>query len=717
MTSLRFNEAKERVERLRQLLNRYTYEYYVSDAPTVSDSEFDALMRELEDLEKAFPNLQSPNSPTKRVGGQINKNFIQGKHEFPMLSLSNTYSREEISDFVARAEKALPEQTELEWVCELKYDGVAISLLYENGKFVRALTRGDGIQGDDVSDNIRTIKTVPLEIYGENIPERFEIRGEVIYPHKAFEQFNKQRIENGEEPFANPRNAASGSIKLLDTKEVAKRKLECFLYFLMGDDLAEMKTHYERLKAAKSWGFNVPPYMALAKSIDEIMSFIDEWDVERDNLPFDIDGIVIKLNKVSLWNKLGSTAKSPRWATAFKFKAEQAQSRLLTLEYQVGRTGVVTPVAVFEPVWLGGTTVKRASVHNADFIAKLGLCEGDTVIIEKGGEIIPKIVGKIESPFCQNKTPKEKNKTPIHDEQKGLLSNAPLKSENQETFEPKPIGFIENCPVCGARLIRQEGEAAHYCPNYNHCPPQILGRFQHFISKKAMNIEYLGGEKMKAILDKGLVEDFASLYDLRENDLIGITSSREENKATIREKSAANIIRAIEQSKNVEFERVLYALGIRYVGEVTAKKLAQYNKTIDNLAQATYEQLIEIDEIGESVARSLVAWFANPENIALIERLRERGLCFEVKEKSGGNALQGLSFVISGTFTFFSREELKRIIEENAGRVVGSISSKVDYVVCGDNMGSQKRKKAEELNVKMINQQQFAELLNQNKGA
>ncbi len=717
MTSLRFNEAKERVERLRQLLNRYTYEYYVSDAPTVSDSEFDALMRELEDLEKAFPNLQSPNSPTKRVGGQINKNFIQGKHEFPMLSLSNTYSREEISDFVARAEKALPEQTELEWVCELKYDGVAISLLYENGKFVRALTRGDGIQGDDVSDNIRTIKTVPLEIYGENIPERFEIRGEVIYPHKAFEQFNKQRIENGEEPFANPRNAASGSIKLLDTKEVAKRKLECFLYFLMGDDLAEMKTHYERLKAAKSWGFNVPPYMALAKSIDEIMSFIDEWDVERDNLPFDIDGIVIKLNKVSLWNKLGSTAKSPRWATAFKFKAEQAQSRLLTLEYQVGRTGVVTPVAVFEPVWLGGTTVKRASVHNADFIAKLGLCEGDTVIIEKGGEIIPKIVGKIESPFCKNKTPKEKNKTPIHDEQKGVLSNASLKSENQETFEPKPIGFIENCPVCGARLIRQEGEAAHYCPNYNHCPPQILGRFQHFISKKAMNIEYLGGEKMKAILDKGLVEDFASLYDLRENDLIGITSGREENKATIREKSAANIIRAIEQSKNVEFERVLYALGIRYVGEVTAKKLAQYNKTIDNLAQATYEQLIEIDEIGESVARSLVAWFANPENIALIERLRERGLCFEVKEKSGGNALQGLSFVISGTFTSFSREELKRIIEENAGRVVGSISSKVDYVVCGDNMGPQKRKKAEELNVKMIDQQQFADLLNQNKGA
>ena len=724
MTSLRFNEAKERVERLRELLNRYTYEYYVSDAPTVSDSEFDALMRELEDLEKEFPDLQSPNSPTKRVGGQVNKNFIQGKHEFPMLSLSNTYSREEISDFVARAEKALPEEKELEWVCELKYDGVAISLLYENGKFVRALTRGDGVQGDDVSDNIRTIKTVPLEIYGENIPERFEIRGEVIYPHEAFEKFNKQRIENGEEPFANPRNAASGSIKLLDTKEVAKRKLECFLYFLMGDDLDEMETHYERLKAAKSWGFNVPRYMALARNIDEIMSFIDEWDIERDNLPFDIDGIVIKLNKVSLWNKLGDTTKSPRWATAFKFKAEQTQSRLLTLEYQVGRTGVVTPVAVFEPVWLGGTTVKRASVHNADFIAKLGLCEGDMVIIEKGGEIIPKIVGKIETKTDENntpkefdETPKEKNKTTFQNTRNAVLPNVSLMSENQEAFINKPIRFIENCPVCGAKLIRQEGEAAHYCPNYNHCPPQILGRFQHFISKKAMNIEYLGGEKMKAILDEGLVVDFASLYDLTESDLIGITSGREENKATIREKGAANIIRAIEQSKSVEFERVLYALGIRYVGEVTAKKLAQYNKTIDNLANANYEQLVKIDDVGESVARSVAGWFANPENIALIERLKERGLCFEVKEKSGRNALQGLSFVISGTFSSFSREELKSLIEENAGRVVGSISSKVDYVVCGDNMGPQKRKKAEELNIKMINEQQFADLLNQNEEA
>lgn len=717
MTSLRFNEAKKRVERLRELLNRYTYEYYVSDAPTVSDSEFDALMRELEDLEKEFPELQSPNSPTKRVGGQVNKNFIQGKHEFPMLSLSNTYSREEISDFVARAEKALPEETELEWVCELKYDGVAISLLYENGKFMRALTRGDGVQGDDVSDNIRTIKTVPLEIYGENIPERFEIRGEVIYPHEAFEKFNKQRIENGEEPFANPRNAASGSIKLLDTKEVAKRKLECFLYFLMGDDLDEMETHYERLKAAKSWGFNVPRYMALARNIDEIMSFIDEWDIERDNLPFDIDGIVIKLNKVSLWNKLGNTTKSPRWATAFKFKAEQAQSRLLTLEYQVGRTGVVTPVAVFEPVWLGGTTVKRASVHNADFIAKLGLCEGDTVIIEKGGEIIPKIVGKIETKTDENNTPKEFDKTPFQDTQNAVLSDTFSETENQEVSIHKPIHFIENCPVCGAKLIRQEGEAAHYCPNYNHCPPQILGRFQHFISKKAMNIEYLGGEKMKAILDEGLVEDFASLYDLTESDLIGITSGREDNKATIREKGAANIIRAIEQSKSVEFERVLYALGIRYVGEVTAKKLAQYNKTIDNLANASYEQLVEIDDVGESVARNVAGWFANPENIALIERLKERGLCFEVKEKSGRNALQGLSFVISGTFSSFSREELKSLIEENAGRVVGSISSKVDYVVCGDNMGPQKRKKAEELNVKMINEQQFADLLNQNEEA
>ncbi|MEE0983795.1 MAG: NAD-dependent DNA ligase LigA, partial [Bacteroidales bacterium] len=528
--------------------------YYVLDKPTIDDIQFDFLMKELESLESEYLQLQDVNSPTMRVGGQINKGFVQGEHNFPMLSLANTYSREEIAEFVSRTEKALPEESELEWVCELKYDGVAVSLLYENGRFVRALTRGNGLVGDDVSDNIRTIKSIPLELYGENIPQRFEIRGEVIYPHKSFEEFNKKRIENGEEPFANPRNAASGSLKLLNPKEVAERKLDCFLYYIMEQGNSESKTHYERLQLAKTWGFNVPKYIAIAKNIDEIMSFIDEWNEERNNLPFDIDGIVIKLNNIELWEHLGATAKSPRWATAFKFKAEQAQSKLLNIEYQVGRTGVITPVAVFEPVWLGGTWVKRASVHNAEQMQKLDLCEGDTVLIEKGGEIIPKIVGKIN-----------------------LESAATNQRNNSLILENKKmIQFIENCPVCNTKLVRQEGEAAHYCPNYNHCPPQLLGRLQHFVSKKAMNIEWLGGERIKTIWDRGLISDFASIYDLTQSDLIGIVTGDGENKSSIREKGAENIINAIEESKNTPFERVLYALGIRFVGEVSAKKLAKY---------------------------------------------------------------------------------------------------------------------------------------------
>lgn len=689
MTSLRFNQAKERIDELRKQLNQYNYEYYVLDNPTIGDMQFDLLMKELESLETEFPEFDDVNSPTKRVGGQPNKSFVQREHTFPMLSLANTYSREEIVDFVARAEKALPQESELEWVCELKYDGVAISLLYENGRFVRALTRGNGVVGDDVSDNIRTIKSVPLQLYGENIPERFEIRGEVIYPHKAFEEFNQKRIENGEEPFANCRNAASGSIKLMNPQEVAQRKLECFLYFLMGDDLSEWSNHYDRLQAARSWGFNVPRYMAVARNIDEIMGFIDEWDTERENLPFDIDGIVIKLNKVKLWDTLGTTAKSPRWATAFKFKAEQAESRLLTIEYQVGRTGIITPVAVFEPVWLGGTWVKRASVHNAEQMQRLDLCQGDIVIIEKGGEIIPKIVGK-----KQREIESDKSATPC-----------------------KKIDFISHCPVCGAKLVRQEGEAGHYCPNYNHCPPQIFGRFQHFVSKKAMNIETLGDEKIKAMLDQGLLKDFSSLYDLTASDLVGLTSGEEGSKSTIRAKGAANMINAIEKSKQAGFERVLYALGIRYVGEVTAKKLARYYKNIDALKAASFNQLVEIDEIGDSIAESLVNYFANSENIALIDRLRARGLKFELQEEEMSSTLEGLSFVISGTFTLFSRDELKKQIEKHSGRVISSISSKVDYVICGENMGPQKKKKAEDLGIKMIDQYEFAKMIDPEKAS
>lgn len=693
MMSLQFKQIEERVELLRKRINRYNYEYYVLDNPTIDDIQFDFLMKELESLEREYPQLQDVNSPTMRVGGQINKGFVQGEHNFPMLSLANTYSREEIADFVARTEKALPEESELEWVCELKYDGVAVSLLYENGRFVRALTRGDGLVGDDVSDNIRTIKSIPLELYEEGIPERFEIRGEVIYPHKSFEEFNKKRIENGEEPFANPRNAASGSLKLLNPQEVAERKLECFLYLVMEQGDGGADTHYDRLKLAKEWGFNVPKYTAIAKNIDEIMSFIDLWDKERNDLPFDIDGVVIKLNNIKLWERLGATAKTPRWATAFKFKAEQAQSKLLNIEYQVGRTGVITPVAVFEPVWLGGTWVKRASVHNAEQMQKLDLCEGDTVLIEKGGEIIPKIVGKIN-----------------------LESVATNQRNNSLILEKKKIiQFIENCPVCNTKLIRQEGEAAHYCPNYNHCPPQLLGRLQHFVSKKAMNIEWLGGERIKTIWDKGLISDFASIYDLTQSDLIGIVTGDGENKSSIREKGAENIIKAIEESKNTPFERVLYALGIRFVGEVTAKKLAKYYKTIDALKNADFEQLVSLDDVGVVIAESVVGYFANGENISLIERLKSKGIKFEIEERTDSKRFEGLSFVVSGTFSRYSRDELKKTIENNSGRVVGSISSKVDYLVCGENMGPQKKKKAESLNVKMISESEFEELLNENK--
>ncbi len=714
MTSQRFNQAKEKAEDLRQRINRYTHEYYVLDAPTVSDIEFDALMRELEDLEGEFPELKDANSPTQRVGGEINTDFVQREHSFPMLSLANTYSREELADFVARAEKSLSDVGSLEWVCELKYDGVAISILYENGRFARALTRGNGVVGDDVSDNIRTIRSVPLELYSKDIPSRFEIRGEVIYPHKAFEQFNQKRIAGGEEPFANPRNAASGSIKLQNPKEVAERGLDCFLYYMMGEDLERWNTHYDRLQAAKQWGFNVPSFMAKAKDLDDIMSFIDYWDIHRSELPFDIDGVVIKLNDTSLWERLGATSKSPRWATAFKFKAQQAQSRLLDIEYQVGRTGVVTPVALFEPVWLGGTWVKRASVHNADQIQRLGLCKGDFVLIEKGGEIIPKIVGKVNLVSGLQKEAKDENQNAVSEERNAVLENSFGVSENRNSLLAEPIRFIENCPECGTKLIRPEGEAAHYCPNYNHCPPQILGRFQHFISKKAMDIDSLGGERMRAILEKGLVSDFASLYDLTESDLNGLVSGSGENKSSIREKGAANIISAIAQSKAVPFERVLYGLGIRYVGEVTAKKLARTYKSIEALAGASYEELIQIDEIGGSIAESLVAYFENIENIRLVERLKERGVNFVLQESRTTGALEGLSFVVSGTFSLFSRDELKKKIEENSGRLVGSISSKVDYVVCGDNMGPQKKKKAEDLGVKMIDEREFVELLNRN---
>lgn len=671
------NLIQTKIEELRRQLNRYNYEYYVLDSPTIEDRQFDILMRELEDLEKQYPQFQSPNSPTQRVGGQVNKGFVQAEHSFPMLSLSNTYSKEELIDFVNRTSQLLDGE-KLEWVCELKYDGVAISLLYEEGKFVRALTRGDGVKGDEVSDNIRTIKSIPLELYGENIPPRFEIRGEVVFPHKAFEDFNLKRIENGEEPFANPRNAASGSIKLLDSKEVAQRKLECFLYYIIGDGIKE-NLHYSRLQQARSWNFNVPQFVAIAQGVDEIMEFINYWDEQRSNLPFDIDGIVIKLNDTNQWEKLGSTAKSPRWATAYKFKAEQAKSKLLEIEYQVGRTGVITPVAVFEPVKLAGTIVKRASVHNAEQIQKLDIRENDVVIIEKGGEIIPKIVG--------------------------------VERQNTQSIS-QPIQFIENCPICGAKLIKEEGEAAHYCPNYNHCPPQILGRFQHFVSKKAMNIDSLGAERIKILFSAGLIKDFSSFYTLKQEDIIGLGSFDKENKANIQEKGANNIIQAINKSKEVEFAKVLYALGIRYVGEVTAKRLAQTFKNIDSLIKASKEELMSVEDVGERIANSLLTYFSDQDNLELIAKLKDLGLQFEIKQsEKTSEKLAGLAFVVSGTFSNFSREELKKIIEENSGKILSGVSSKTDYLICGENTGPQKKKQAEKFGVKMIEEQEFIDKL------
>lgn len=675
------DEILKQIESLRKRLEQYTYEYYVLDRPSISDIEFDNLLRELSDLEKKYPQFITPTSPTQRVGGEINKEFKQVVHKYPMLSLANTYSKDEIRDFVLRAEQTLGKKG-LEWVCELKYDGLAISLLYENGVLTRAATRGNGVTGDDVTDNIKTIRSIPLRLQGEGSDKTFEIRGEVIYPHKAFEEFNKQRILNGEEPFANPRNAASGSLKMQDPKEVAKRKLDCFLYYIIGDEITE-PTHYQRLQKAKQLGFKVETYVAIAQGVDEIMDFINYWDKERDNLPFDIDGIVIKLNEVKYWNILGFTAKSPRWATAYKFKAEQAKSKLQSVEFQVGRTGIITPVANFTPVWLGGTWVKRATLNNADWMNKLGICSGDTLIIEKGGEIIPKIVA-VE--HANNK--------------------------DSDINKSQPINFITHCPVCGTKLVREEDQAGYYCPNYNHCHPQILGRFQHFVSKKAMNIESLGGEKVRYLLDSGLITDFASLYSLTEQTITRVYKIEGDKKLSIQEKGAKNIINAIEKSKQVPFERVLYALCIRYVGEVSAKTLAFHFENIDTLINASKEELQNVQDIGETMAESIYTYFHTEENLVEINKLRDLGLQFVTKKKEINNTLNGKTFVVSGVFENFSRDAIKKAIEENGGKNVSSLSKKTDYLVCGENMGPEKKKKAIQLGVPMITEQEFITLLN-----
>ncbi len=659
---------RKRMEQLAEEIDRLNYEYYMNDRSLVSDFEFDAMLRELQDLERQYPELASPLSPTKRVGGEVNKSFRQVQHRFPMLSLGNTYSIEEIEDFEARTRKLL-DGVPFSYTCELKYDGVAIGLTYKHGKLVQAVTRGNGTVGDDITLNAKTIPTIPLKLRGE-YPDDFEARGEVVYPFEAFEAMNKQREAEGDEPFANPRNAASGSLKLQDSAECAKRKLQFCMYFMMAPDGVTLPdTHFGRLEWAKQMGFKVQPYIKECKDINEIKNFIDYWDKERWNLPFGIDGIVIKVNQTPLWERLGLTAKSPRWAIAFKFKAERVSTPLESISYQVGRTGVITPVANLKPVWLGGTTVKRATLVNADFIAKMDIHVGDYLFIEKGGEIIPKVVG-----------------VDMEQRKEGSM----------------PVQYIVRCPECGAELVRAEGEAGHYCPNADGCHPQIIGRLEHFVGRKAMDIESLGPERLELLYKAGLVKNIADIYDLKREQLIGLGDD-----STIQGKSADNLLAAIEASKQVPFERVLFALGIRYVGEVGAKKLARYFKNIDALMSADAAELAQVEDVGEVTAKAVSDWFANPLHREIVARLRTAGLQMSGQWSVVSGLLEGMTFVVSGVFEHFSREEIKADIENHGGKVSGSISGKTTYLLAGEKMGPEKLKKAEKLGVKILSEAEY----------
>lgn len=692
------DDARQRIDELTRLIDKYNYEYYMNDKSLVSDFEFDALLRELTDLERQYPELASPNSPTKRVGGEINKTFRQVEHRFPMLSLGNTYSIEEIEEFEARTRKLLGD-TEFSYTCELKYDGVAIGLTYRNGELVQAVTRGNGTVGDDITSNARTIRTIPLRLTGDYPPD-FEARGEVVFPFKDFEDFNRQREADGDEPFANPRNAASGSLKLQDSSECAKRKLQFCMYFLMlppdpnnnennsrdsqssFSHSSPFATHFGRLEAARSMGFKVQPYIKECRNISEIRQFIDYWDNERWNLPFAIDGIVIKVNQVALWDRLGMTAKSPRWAIAFKFKAQQVSTQLESISFQVGRTGIITPVANLKPVWLGGTTVKRATLVNSDFIRKMDIRDGDSLLVEKGGEIIPKIVG-----------------VDLAKRQPGA----------------QPVTYINNCPECGARLVRADGEAGHYCPNQDGCPPQIVGRLEHFVSRKAMNIDNLGSERLEMLYSKGLVANVADLYDLTADQLVGLESfdTEGQRRTTIQQKGADNILAAIQKSKEVPFERVLFALGIRYVGIVGAKKLARYFKNIDALINASVEELASVEDIGDKTAQFIYDYFNHVNHLNIIDRLRRAGLQLELSTANSqlSSIFEGKTFVVSGVFNHFSRDEIKAHIESNGGKVSGSISGKTDYLLAGDKMGPEKRKKAENHGVAIISEDDYLGML------
>jgi|TARA_B110001469_G_scaffold74364_1_gene70589 DNA ligase (NAD+) len=662
-------DIKEQISQLREALSQHNYNYYVLDEPSISDFEFDTKLKQLQDLEAAYPQYYDASSPTLRVGGAVTKNFETIVHAQRMYSLDNSYSKEDLMDWETRLRKMV--DGAIQYTCELKYDGASISLTYENGLLVQALTRGDGTQGDNVTANIKTIKSVPLKLRGD-YPDKFEIRGEIVLPFEGFNTMNAERIAAGEEPYKNPRNTASGSLKLQDSAEVAKRPLECLLYSIVGEN-TDLKTQFENLEKARSWGFKVPTIAKLTDSIDGVLEFVNYWDTHRHELPYETDGVVVKVNSLFQQAELGYTAKAPRWAMAYKFKAEQVSTRLEHISYQVGRTGAITPVANLQPVELAGTIVKRASLHNADQIEKLDVRVGDWVYVEKGGEIIPKIMG--------------------------------VDLDRRTSDTPKTV-YLTACPECETPLVRKEGEAHHYCPNDKGCSPQIIGRIQHYISRKALDIEGLGGETVALLVNEGLILDYADLYELTTDQIIHLDR--------MAEKSADNLVNGVQASKDIPFERVLFGLGIRYVGETVAKKLAKHYKSIEALSKATLEDLETVDEIGIRIAESVVDFFSKEANVQMVSRLILYGLQLQLSEEALSNQttqLEGLRFVVSGVFETVSRDELKALIDSNGGKVVSSISAKTSYVVAGANMGPSKRTKAETLKVPIISEQEFLEML------
>ena len=678
-------EIKTRIEQLAKEIHFHNEQYYLLDSPTISDYDFDQLLNELLILEKAYPQWALPDSPTQRVGGAVNKQFKSVKHRYPMLSLANTYSEEELREFDRRVRDAVSEP--VEYVCELKYDGTAISIIYENGVLTQAITRGDGITGDDVTDNIKTIRSIPLRLKDNDnlpVPAFLEVRGEVLLPHQQFEILNREREDVGEAPFANPRNAASGSLKLQESAEVARRRLDAQLYYLLGENVQGI-THYERIEYLQKWGFKPPEVVQKVSSIEGVFDFIREWDVKRKELPFDIDGIVIKVNSFAQQQQIGFTSKNPRWAISYKFKAERVATPLLSVDYQVGRTGIITPVANLKPISLAGTVVKRATLNNKDFIEAYQIHENDWLFVEKGGEIIPKIVG----------VDKEKREVNC-----------------------KQLSFITHCPECGSILVQNEGEAGIYCPDELHCPPQIKGKLEHFIARKAMNIDSLGEGKIDMLYEKGLLHNIADFYALTYNKLFGLEKTlpakegQQGRTISLREKSVENILHGIKQSKNVPFERVLFALGIRYVGETTAKKLARHFGNIDAIANARKEELLEVSDVGERVAESIIHYFNQLENLSILIRLKEAGLSFEThfSEKKQGDALAGKNIVVSGVFTI-PRDAIKELVEQNGGKLVSSISKNCSFVLAGEKMGPEKKVKCEKLNIPIVSEDEFREMI------